>query len=337
MLEKGVFLLDIEVELAWGIMTSPGYKERDMEKAKWAAKREREFLEDVLAILDAYEVPVTWDILGHAILDACERDSKSNLPHSEMPRPSYKWMKRDWYWFDPCTTLQQEPTFYGKDITDRIVDFLTKAKVEHDIGCHSFSHMLFGDKDCSEEVAETDVKKVMQLLKDNYGIEPEVFIFPRNSVGHIDVLRRNGIKAFRGPIPHTINYEESGGGLGNSLRKVSSLALQFASFYLRTPPPLVMPIKEQGLVNIPASLCYSKPSLIPLNTVIARAKKGIRKAVETKKIFHLYTHLINFGAVANAQEFLKGFEEILKYAHANWKVNALEMTTMRRISQRLSE
>jgi hypothetical protein len=307
-----------------------------MEKVQWAANRERELLGDVLAVLEAYEVPVTWDILGHVMLNACERDSQSKLPHPDMARPSYKWMKRDWYWFDPCTTLQAEPAFYGKDITDRIIDYLRKTNVEHDIGGHSFSHVVFGDKDCSEHVAEDEVRRNLQLLKENYGVTPEVFIFPRNSVGHLGVLRRNGIKAFRGPIPQTIEYDESVGGIGNSVRKVFSLALQFASFYLETSPPLVMPTEERGLVNIPASLCYSKPLLIPLSTVVAKAKKGIQKAIETKKIFHLYTHLINFSIVKDSQEFLQGFEEILKYAHNKWKENALEMTTMQKIAQRLS-
>jgi len=330
---KGVFLLDIEIELAWGMMTAPSFKLMDKEKAELAARRIRDHLGEVLSLLEKYRVPVTWDIVGHVILDRCERHSELKLPHADMPRPSYRWMEKDWYWFDPCRTLVEDPAYYGRDITDSVIRFVSKAAVEHDVGCHSFSHVVFGDENCSERVAQAEVEKCVALLRDNYEIRPSVFIFPRNSVGHLDVLRKSGFNVFRGIIPYAVGYSESKAGLANSLRKYTSLALQFASFHLRTTPPLVMPIEEQGLINIPASFCYSKPPFIPLSAVVGRAKKGIRKAAETKKIFHLFTHDINFGLVDDAHTFIEGFEEILKCAHGLWKRNELEITTMRRIAE----
>lgn len=333
--DKGVFLLDIEVELAWGIMTSPSRTKVNSKKLEEAARNIRERLKITFEVLENYEIPATWGILGHVLLDRCERNLDSKLPHPDMPRPSYKWIETDWYWFDPCKTISEEPAFYGKDITDKIIDFTSKTKVKHEIACHSFSHPIFGDKNCNEKVAEAEVKKCIHLLRENYSIVPRVFIFPRNSPGHLNILRRNGIKAFRGPIPNAIKNLESEGGLVNSLRKHSSLALEFLSFYLETPPPLVMPSKEQGLVNIPASLCFSKPPFIPLRLVITKAKKGIQMAVKNKKIFHLFTHDINFGIVVDFKEFFEGFEEILKCAQTYWKRDELELTTMGRVAESL--
>jgi len=337
MFSKGVFLLDIEVELAWGIMTSPTRTKMNAKILEEAARKIRGRLENILEVLEKYQISTTWSILGHVLLDMCERNSNSKLPHPDMPRPNYKWGKKDWYWFDPCKTIGEEPAFYGKDIVDRIIDFTSKAKVEHEIACHSFSHPIFGDINCSEEVAEAEVKKCIHLLKESYSILPKVFIFPRNSPGYLNVLRRNGIEVFRGPIPHTISYSESEKGLANSLRKYSSLALQFLSFYMKTSPPLVMPTTEQGMVNIPASLCYSKPSFVPLRLVITKAKKGIQMAVKNKKIFHLFTHDINFGIEADFNKFFEGFEEILQFAYKCWGKDELELTTMGAVAKSFQE
>lgn len=338
LLDKGIFLLDIEVELSWGIMTAPGYNEASIEKARWGSKRERMLLDDILAVLEKHGVPVTWDLLGHAILNSCGSGFHSKFPHPDMPRPSYRWMKKDWYWFDPCKSLDEEPALYGKDITDKIVDFTSRSAVEHDVACHSFSHMIFGDEGCTEAVAEAEVRRCVRLLNENYSINPEVFIFPHNICGHLNVLRRNGFKAFRGPLPLAVNYQEYGGGLANSLSKASSLAIQFASYYFKTSPPLVTPTEEDGLVNIPASMCYSKPSFIPLGLVVAKARKGIQEAVRTKRIFHLFTHDINFGIAEDAQGFLEGFEQVLDLAHAMSEKGELELTTMKSIARnRLGE
>lgn len=324
---KGVFLLDIEVELAWGMID----EKMNKRKVRNASKKVRIHLEDVIHLLERYEVPVTWGILGHVILDRC--DCRSGVPHPEMPRPSYTWMKRDWYEHDPCKELSEEPAFYGRDITDKIVHYMSQIKIPHDIACHSFSHQLFGDPGCSREVAEAEVKRCIELIEENYHIKPKVFIFPRDYPGHLDVLQKNGIIAFRGRIPHAITYSESGGGVSNSLRKYACLANHWTSFYLATPPPVVTPMQEHGLINIPASMSYNKKPFIPLRLITSKAKKGIEKAIEKREIFHLYTHLMNFGEVSNVKKFFEGFEEILSCADLGRRRDELETTTIRRLAE----
>lgn len=323
---KGIFLLDIEVELAWGFIEQKFSKDK-MERASLNA---RKHLNTILSHLDKHKIPVTWGVLGHIALEHCER---TNIPHSEMPRPSYQWLKRDWYEHDPCARLKDEPAFYGKDIVDRVADFASKSSVTHDIACHSFSHQLFGDAGCSEEVAEAEVKKCVEIMKENYSIRPRVFIFPRDYPGHLDVLKRNGFVAFRGPIPHIIAYTETSQGTRNTLFRYASLASYWASFYFRVPPPVVQHFSEHGLINVPGSMCYNKKPFIPLSLIKAKALKGMEKAVKEKKIFHLYTHLINFGLAPNIKAFLKSFEEILAFADLLRNKNQLEITTIRKFAE----
>jgi peptidoglycan/xylan/chitin deacetylase (PgdA/CDA1 family) len=322
---KGVFLLDIEVELAWGFID----QKFDKTKMAQTSRNIRKYLDQILALLEKYQMPVTWGILGHVALDHCRRAKK---PHPEMARPSYKWLRRDWYALDPCSRLEDEPAFYGKDIVDRIINLTSKSDIEHDIACHSFSHQLFGDEGCREAVAESEIESCLKIMKENYGLRPEVFIFPRDFVGHLKILRKNGFVAFRGPIQHTVSYSETGESIWNSMRRYASLSSYLASFYLRSPPPVVSVTIEEGLKNVAGSLCYNKKPYIPLSLITLKAKKGIQQAIRDKKIFHLYTHDINFGGAPDIMFFLRSFEEILAYAHNQRMQGRLDVTTIRKLS-----
>jgi len=321
---RGIFLLDIEVELAWGFM----HGRFDKDRMTRASNIVRENLDEILSLLGKYQIPVTWGVLGHVALDHCEC---ANLPHSEMPRASYHWLKGDWFELDPCATLDDEPAFYGKDIVDRVVDFASKSTVTHDIACHSFSHQLFGDPGCSEEVAEAEIEECIRIMQENYNLRPRVFIFPRDYPGHLEVLERNGFIAFRGRIPYAINYREVATGIRDTLVRLISLASYAASFYFRVPPPVVQHFDESGLVNVPGSMCYNKKSSIPLNLVKTKALKGIERAVEENLIFHLYSHLINFGQAPDTKAFMRSFEEILALADLFRSKNKLEITTMKEL------
>lgn len=323
--EKGIFLLDIEIELAWGLIEEKTDHEAK-QRMRAVSLEVRRRLDEILLLLDKYQIPVTWGILGHVALDHCKT---LEMPHPDMPRPSYKWMRKDWYEHDPCKTLAEEPAFYGKDIVDKVIHWASRNTTPHDIACHSFSHQLFGDPGCSEEVAEAELKKCLGILEENYGVCPKVFIFPRDFSGHLDVLRKNGFIAFRGQIPRIITYSESPKGILNTMLKYASFASYWASFYLSVAPPVVQHSIERGLVNILGSMCYNKKPFIPLGLIRSKAMKGIARAVKEKKIFHLYTHLINFGEAPDIKAFLKGFEEILAYSDLLRSKNQLTITTIR--------
>ena len=324
---RGIFLLDIEIELAWGIID----KKINLEKIRKASLRAKKCLEDLIYLLEKYEIPVTWGILGHTMMNHCERES--GVPHSEMPRPSYEWLKKDWYFYDPCKKLTEEPAFYGKDIVDKIINYSLETKIPHDIAIHSFSHVLFGNPGCSEEVAEAEIERCLELMEQNHNTIPKVFVFPRGDVGHLDVLRRKGMIAFVGSPPHAITYSESSKRPWNLCRKYALLTSYWISFYLGIPPPVIYPKKEDGLINIPPSMCYNKKAFIPLQLIVLKAKKGIDRAVRERKIFHLFTHLINFGQAPNRERFLRGLEEILAYVHMHRIRGELETTTVRRVAE----
>src|SRR6185437_6914178 len=52
----------------------------------------------------------------------------------------------------------------------------------------------------SKTKAELEVQECVRQAG-RWGIEMKSFIFPRNRVGHLDVLKRHGFSCYRGPEP----------------------------------------------------------------------------------------------------------------------------------------
>lgn len=320
---KGTFLLGIDVELAWGLVHR---KKIDMQKIKEVSINVRRVLSSATDLLERYRIPITWSILGHLMLDHCERDSKTGLPHPDMPRPNYSWLKGDWYRYDPCNKLEKEPAWYGKDIVDKIVEYVTESRLPHEIGCHSFSHQHFGDPGCGEEIARAEIEKCIELMKTRYGISPRVFTFPRTYVGQLDVLKEYGFLAFV-DIPPKLNpcvrLEKT---VSNYIKTQLSLFVQFLSYYFLFPPhttSLREPIPELWAVQ--ECVAYGRKPLIPLRLVTFKAIQGINRAIREGRIFSMFTHLKDFGGNGS---FFSEFEKILRYVNQKRGEGKLQVRTL---------
>lgn len=303
-LEKGIFVLCFDVELAWGGV----HRKINLDKLTRIINKVRHIMNPLTQMLEKYEIPATWSILGHLVLDHCER--VNGKPHPEMPRANYSWLKADWYRYDPCSNIEDAPHWYGKDVIDRIVSYVENSKLSHDIACHSFSHQMFGDPGCSREVAEAEVKKCVEIMKREYGIVLKVFTFPRDYIGHVDVLKESGFVAFRDTIPKLYPCLEMRRTFSNVMKTTFSLLVQGISYYVISSPHVVKPKSVQGVWSIPGSLGYSKKAWIPFKLVTFKAIRGIRESVREKKIFCLNTHLIDLASTENA---FCGLDTILSY------------------------
>jgi hypothetical protein len=266
--------------------------------------------------LKKYDISATWAIVGHLFLDECKIEN--NVKHSNIPRSQYSWYEMDWFAADPCTNLEKDPIWYGKDIVDKIIN----CSVYQEIACHSFSHILFGDKHSKRETVQADLRQCIDAAKLKE-IEMESFVFPRNSIGYIDELANHGFKCFRGLDP--VWYEN----FPSKTRKVCHIIDQLFSF----TPPVSLAIEEQGLLNVPGSMIYLSRDgfrkYIPIKSRVKKAKKGIHKAATEKKIFHLWFHPFNIAT--DPENLLNGLEEIIKEVDALRKKGELSVKTMGQI------
>ena len=293
---RGIFTLSLDFELIWGTLDKGG-----LNGFKQACEIERKHVVDrLLGLFREYEISATWCIVGHLMLDHCR--SEDGKKHKNIVPPNHSWCK-DWFALDPVGDENSFPLFYARSLVQKIRD----CPVPQEIGSHSFSHVIFGDSGCSVETARSELAACREAAAD-LNISMSSFVFPRNSVGHLNVLKEAGFRAFRGPAPHWYN--------GVPFRIVQRLA-RLSEVFLASQPPVVVPEKtKEGLWNIPASMLYfpmhGVRKHVPMSLRISRAVKGLEAAAREKKIFHLWFHPTN---LADEMELMfEGLTQILKHA-----------------------
>jgi peptidoglycan/xylan/chitin deacetylase (PgdA/CDA1 family) len=317
-LDRGVFTISLDFELIWGTLDLFG-----PERFRRACEVERQVVIDrLLDLFVEFEVSATWCILGHLFLDHCQPEH--GRMHPEVVRPSHAWCRGDWFKHDAGGSEATAPIFYGQSLVERIRACL----VPQEIGCHSFSHVIFGDPGCSRETAASEVAACVRLAREA-GVELQSFAFPRNKVGHLDVLRQHGFRCYRGPEP--VWYE--GGGYPEIVRRLGHLWDVFRA----AQPPVVLPEKRDGLWNIPGSMVYfpmhGPRRWLPMSWRVRRAVKGLTAAAREKRIFHLWFHPTNIAD--GMDSMLAGLREILAQAATMQSAGKLAILPLRELVTRL--
>jgi hypothetical protein len=223
--------------------------------------------------------------VGHLFLDSCA--PVEGVKHPEIVRPSHGWVERDWFAHDPAGSEESDPIFYGR----RLVEKICACPVPQDIGCHSFSHVIFGDPGCSRETAESELAECVRLA-DERDIRLRSFAFPRNIVGHLDVLEKHGFACYRGPEP--VWWERP--RVPHMLKRLGHLA----DVLTARRPPVVAPQQTlDGLWNVPGSMMFFPMHgfrrYIPGSLRVKRAVKGLDRAARERKLFHLWCHPTNLA------------------------------------------
>lgn len=314
----GVMVLSLDLELSWGRFDKLQISELEAQSIE-----ERTNIKRLLALLDRYEIPATWAMVGHLMLDGCSRDLKGQV-HSEVtPHARYSWLPHEWFKFDPCSAAEHAPAWYAPDI----IDWIRGGRVQHEIGSHSFAHIYFGDPECTPAVANADLQAALDAaaLK---GVALRSFVFPRNQVGHLSLLRQFGFHTYRGATPELMP-----GSKGTMRRLVNWLDQLLA----RIPQPVQAEEIIPGLWNIPGNHFFMARDgirkYIPMSSRVLKGIKGIDQAVQTGQLYHLWFHPFNLNADANAM--FSGLERILSYASQMRNEGLLQILTMDEYGQQL--
>jgi peptidoglycan/xylan/chitin deacetylase (PgdA/CDA1 family) len=299
-LDKGIFMVSIDLELAWGfnyeLLKGSSIAEKYLRIIK---ERSRKNVKKLLELSERFKVPFMWGIVGHLFLSSCTRD-ENGLPHPDMSRPALD-VNKDWYFNDPCSNIFDEPLWYGTDIIKQILE----SGIEQEIACHSFSHVDFSK--CSKEVALVEVRKCKEVMKD-FDIEPKSFIFPKNKIGHLDVLEQEGFRAFRFKPKHRLKYP---------LRKLSSPVVETLF------PIMTNPFIFKNLVGIPSSLLFQSSNKYDTLRLELAAKRGISLSIKNKKIFHITMH-----DYLETDNLLQSLSKILAYVKRLREQESINVMTM---------
>jgi peptidoglycan/xylan/chitin deacetylase (PgdA/CDA1 family) len=303
----GTIVVSIDAELAWGFHDMDPMPLDRVETARWGWYR-------LLELLERFELPATWAVVGHLFLDGCDGH------HANHPSLA------GWFRRDPGGTTATEREWYGPDLIEAIRD----ASVDHEIGSHTYSHVEFGRSAVTEEIAAAELEQSVELARLD-GIDLDSLVFPRNNVGHRELLAEYGFRCYRGVEPDR--------WFDSRFRRAGKL---LAYNLGRDPPPLVTPeVDEYGLVNIPASLyLFSLEGIagevstsVLGDPVVRQARLGVDEAVRSDGVFHLWLHPNNILGPAAVERLERVF------AHVRDRVDEtdLRIETMRSVAKERTE
>lgn len=317
---RGTMVFSLDFELSWGRFDKRPIKVLDAESFGT-----RQHIKRLLTLLDRYEIPATWATVGHLMLDGCARDRNGQAHADVSPHACYSWFPPDWYYFDPCTSASSAPGWYAPDV----LEWIRGARVRHEIGSHSFAHIIYGDPECTPAAARADLKAAVDAAA-HKGITLRSFVFPRNRVGHLEVLRASGITAFRGVNPH-----EVGPVHGLFLKPVNLLAQVLGVPMKPVQPEEVLP----GLWNIPANHFFLPRAglrqFLPRGGQALRATRCLDRAVKTGGLYHMWFHPFNLNTDTAAM--FSGLEKVFAHAHRLREAGVLDIFTMGEYAQRLAK
>ena len=259
-IHKPIFIISLDTELIWGCLHSSSTESISLLKKD--DENVRGCIESLLNLFEKHNIPATWAVIGHLFLDHCE--CEAGIPHKDMPR-----FKNGWYSSDPCTDIQRDPLYYGKDIVEQILS----NRVEHEIGYHSFSHVNFSE--CSHEVAEAEIKEGIKIAKE-FGITLKSFVFPWNGIAHVDLLKKYGFNVYRGVTPGRWDVNQN-----ILIRKFNG----GIDMIIAQP---VEPKWMDGIWEMPTSMLFCDPQV--KSRILPKAKIGLYQTMRSKKAFHVYLH-----------------------------------------------
>jgi len=309
---RGVFTLSLDFELIWGT--------RDIAGLSFARQCELErdvVIDRLLDLLHRYEIRATWCTLGHLFLDACS-SGEDGRKHPDLVRPHHRWWPQDWFAQDPCSDETTDAIWYGKSLVERI----RRCPTPQEIGCHTFSHVILGDPGCSRETARSELEKCVELARE-IGVDLASLAFPRNEVGHLDVVRELGFRCYRGTEPNWYARPR----VPPPVRRAAHL---FDVLVARTPPVVEIAERLPDLYDVPGSMIFF-PSHgarrhLPTAQRVRRAHRGLQRAERERRIFHLWLHPTNLADEMEAM--FAGLEAVLREAAQRRAAGTLDIASM---------
>ncbi len=318
--DRGVFTLSFDFELVWGSRDLMS----DISPLVEASRIFRSGLfHRLLGRMTQLEVVATWATVGHLFLDHAELGD--NGLHPDLIPPRHRWRSAPWLDGVPAGDELSHPEFYAQSLV------LQLHEAGQEIGCHSFSHPIFGDEGCSRKTAHSEVKRCVQCAAE-LGIPMRSFVFPRNSSGFLDVIAEHGFTCWRGEAPVWYHHP--------SVPRRVRRAAHFADVALAATPPTVMPVRgPHGLWNIPASGSFFPYSgsrrAIPIPRRVRRAVYGIDRAAAERRISHLWLHPINLAD--EPEPMLAGLLRVLEHAARLRDEGRLEILPMAAVADRAEQ
>ncbi|HWQ82336.1 MAG TPA: polysaccharide deacetylase family protein [Ignavibacteria bacterium] len=204
--KETVLIIYADFELGWAWRYAKN-EHGGVEKAAEQGLKERNNMPVILDLCSEHNIPITWATIGHLFLESCSRNE--GKAHEGIRRAEYfenkfwKYSNGDWFDADPCTDYKTNPEWYCPDLIKKIME----SGVEHEFGCHTFSHIDCTDRFCPPDVFDSEIAECKNAAS-SFGIELKSFVHPAHTIGNLDGLIKNGFTSYRTDYNNILGYPE---------------------------------------------------------------------------------------------------------------------------------
>ena len=254
--------LTFDFEIGWGSIDDGGWPRR---QSAGVYRDLRPLFRELVAALDDRALPCTWAVVG-AIL---EPDGKATLSHLDGA-----YLKDAIAFQDGAEALTRD----GRDL----LDVLLAARAPHRFATHGYTHVSFQDTEQSAEGLATELSLARDANR-RAGLDASRLVFPRNQLGHLDIVHASGIDKVRTPAAGQSGTPR--GRLARGLRAVTAPPAEVTE--TMTPDGLVLHSGTEFLNwGVNAS---------PLKVAVhkRRLSRAIRMAASGRGDAHFWVHPFN--------------------------------------------
>lgn len=299
---KNGFFISLDFELFWGVFDNIKYTIKD----ERFSRTKEEVIPRLLNLFEFYDISCTWAIVGFLFA----KDKHELQSYFPTLLPQYNNVKLSPYRYiqQIQDNLEVGIAFAGDSIQ------LIKETTKQEIATHTFCHYYCLEKGQTREQFDLDIKAAKRIAKDNYNLEIESIVFPRNQINYLDVLIENQILNYRGCRSDSIYKGDS----FNNKKKLHNRILRLIDRYINISGYGNFDINQiqnsDLLVNNIASrfLAPCARGFVYLDAFrLNRIKQEMALAAEKKLSYHLWWHPHNFGM--QVEENFLFLEEILKF------------------------
>lgn len=288
--------ISIDLELGWGLRDRPDERRETFGSGH---STERQYLGQLLDLCTELSIPITFATVGRLFDEGCritkrlERRSDDSLiySHSSTNAKHYH--------------------------ASELVELIREHPVPHEIGTHTFSHVL------CDEVSETTLDKelrAVRTLHEDIGLDPpQSFVAPRNRLPEYGILADHGIQTVR------IGYPAPSVSTGQQLLNV--LQVQVGSM-----DPLTHTQRRRNGVTEVVSTSFpsltalslpagQRPAPLPVRCIPRHIRqrahtwgltRALDRAIERNGDLHLWSHLFNFSNPAQWEPIEAFLQELAR-------------------------
>ncbi len=294
----GRFIISLDCEGKWGMADKLEPYHQQLTNGALAR-----VYADLVDLFGRYEIAATFAFVMAFTLTEEERERFAERLN---PRPGEadSWMAHYW-------AAQARGDVEGWFQPDALE--MVRAAPQHEVAGHSFCHRPLGDRSISPEGAEAELAAAGAVATAK-ALNLRTFVFPRNEIGHLGVLRAAGYCGYRELLVHPA------GRLGRAMRLVQE-------FNVRPRPQPVAPPRSDGLVPIPAGYFFNwrfgARRRVPIAITVARWKHLIDRCARGG-VAHLWLHPHN---LITAPDTRVSLEAVLAHAARRRDQGLLQIQT----------